>query len=61
MGGGKTLLDLDTSPLLEMIANKQWSKLREELSSWQVADIGEFLFELDKADQVIVFRLLPRF
>jgi magnesium transporter len=60
MGGGKTLLDLDTSPLLEMIANKQWSKLREELSSWQVADIGEFLFELDKADQVIVFRLLPR-
>ena len=54
------MLDLDTSPLLEMIANKQWSKLREELSSWQVADIGEFLFELDKADQVIVFRLLPR-
>lgn len=54
------MLDLETSALKILIENKQWGKLREELSAWPVADIGEFLFELDKADQVLVFRLLPR-
>ncbi len=54
------MLDLDTSVLQSLIENKRWGKLREELSAWPVADIGEFLFELAKSDQVIVFRLLPR-
>ncbi len=54
------MLDLDVSVLHSLIEGKCWGKLREELSAWPVADIGEFLFELDKADQVIVFRLLPR-
>ncbi len=54
------MLELDTTVLQSLIENRQWGKLREELSSWPVADIGEFLFELDKADQVLVFRLLPR-
>lgn len=54
------MLELDTTVLQNLIQNKRWGKLREELSAWPVADIGEFLFELDKADQVIVFRLLPR-
>ncbi len=54
------MLDLETSALKILIENKQWGKLREELSAWPVVDIGEFLFELDKADQVLVFRLLPR-
>lgn len=52
--------DFDTAKLYELIESQQWSKLREELSVWPVADIGEFLLELDKADQVLVFRLLPR-
>jgi len=46
--------------LTDLIENRQLGELREELSSWPVPDMAESLLELDKSDQVLIFRLLPR-
>ncbi|MGI6175564.1 MAG: magnesium transporter [Christensenellales bacterium] len=47
--------------LAEMLQNKQFIQLREQLSSMQAADVAEYIQELENDKQVIiVFRLLPK-
>jgi len=51
---------LDMNVLENLVKNKKLAELRAILSTWEIADIAEFIFELDRSDQVLVFRLLPR-
>ncbi|WP_153724604.1 magnesium transporter [Heliorestis convoluta] len=44
----------------EFVHKKNWQALREELSEWPLPEIADLLLELDKADRVLVFRMLPR-
>lgn len=44
----------------ELIDSRQWSALREVLTSHQPPELAEMLPGLEKPDRVLVFRLLPR-
>lgn len=44
----------------ELIESRQWPALRNMLSARQAPEVAELLPALDKADRVLVFRLLPR-
>ncbi len=51
---------LDMSVLENLIKDKKLAELRAVLSACEIADIAEFIFELERSDQVLLFRLLPR-
>jgi magnesium transporter len=44
----------------ELIAARNFGALREVFSEWPAADLAELIGELPVADQVVVFRILPR-
>jgi magnesium transporter len=44
----------------ELIKSQNWLELRESLEEWPVAEIADVLVDLDAADRVIFFRVLPR-
>src|SRR5690554_6518997 len=45
----------------ELIDNREWKKLRDEIKKLDPAEIAELIEELDReGDSVIIFRLLPR-
>lgn len=44
----------------ELIKSQNWLELRESLEEWPVAEIADVLVDLDVADRVIFFRVLPR-
>lgn len=44
----------------ELLLEKKYSLLKEELLKEQIADIAEFIDELDPKDTLLVFRLLPK-
>lgn len=44
----------------ELIKCRNWSALREKVSSWRVPDIADLLMDLEKQDRVLLFRCLPR-
>ncbi len=45
----------------ELIDNRQWKKMREEIEKLDPAEIAELIEEFDReGDSVILFRLLPR-
>lgn len=44
----------------ELLAGKKYSLLKEELLKGQIADIAEFINELDGKNSLLVFRLLPK-
>src|SRR5437773_4613009 len=46
--------------LQELIREKQWSALRDALSTFDPSDIAEILIAVPDEDDVAVFRLLPR-
>lgn len=46
--------------ILEMIENKEYKRLREELETKQPADIAEILQDLSDKNFLLVFRLLPK-
>lgn len=50
----------DMNVLENLIKEKKLPELRAVLSTWEIPDIAEFIFELDRPDQVLLFRLLPR-
>lgn len=50
----------DIGVLEDLIKEKKLPELRAVLSTWEIPDIAEFIFELDRPDQVLLFRLLPR-
>ncbi|KAB3529276.1 magnesium transporter [Alkaliphilus serpentinus] len=46
--------------VFELIAERKFSVLREELKDMMAVDLAEIIDELDKKDGIIVFRLLPK-
>lgn len=46
--------------ILELIELKQYSRLRQELSEWNEADIAAVFEELSKEELIKVFRILPK-
>lgn len=44
----------------DLIENKNWKVLKEELHNFDPVEIAEVIEELSKTDQIILFRLLPR-
>jgi magnesium transporter len=46
--------------LEELIREKQWDVLREALSHFHPSDIAEILVDIPEADDVPIFRILPR-
>jgi len=50
----------DLELLLELVAQKQFRRLKELIAEMNEVDIAEFLGELDAEQQAVVFRLVPR-
>src|SRR6266850_1803264 len=46
--------------LEELIQQKQWDVLRDALSHFHPSDIAEILVDIPEADDVPIFRILPR-
>ena len=46
--------------ILELIELKQYSRLRQELSEWNEADVAAVFEELPKEELIKVFRILPK-
>lgn len=44
----------------ELINERKWIALREEVKDIPAPDLADFILSLDKADRILVFRLLPR-
>ena len=50
----------DLDQLLELVARKQFRRLKDLLSEMNEVDVAEFLDELEPEQQAVVFRLLPK-
>lgn len=44
----------------KLVEERNWSVLRQELAGRRPPEIADLLLELEKADRILVFRLLPR-
>lgn len=44
----------------ELIAQRNWSALKEYVSNWHAPEMADLLLDLDKPDRVLLYRLLPR-
>ena len=51
---------MEIEEIKELIANKQFTKLKTELKEMKSADISVILDELDKENDAIMFRLLSK-
>lgn len=51
---------LITRNIQSLIANKQWSSVRELVADWPAPEIADLLNSLDKVERVVFFRILPR-
>jgi len=51
---------IDSTKFNELLLKKNYSFLKEELIKEQIADIAEYIDELDPKDTLLVFRLLPK-
>ncbi|MFN8358718.1 MAG: magnesium transporter [Candidatus Kapaibacterium sp.] len=54
------LKELLKPEILELIELRQWTDLREVLSSWEPAEIADLMLDVEQADRVLLFRTLPR-
>ena len=45
---------------LELIENKDWKTLKQELHHLEPLQVAEILESVSKTDQLLLFRLLPR-
>ena len=50
----------DEELLMQLVEQRQYRRLREELAQMNEVDIAEFLDELDVEQEILVFRLLPK-
>ncbi|RRR74577.1 MAG: magnesium transporter [Candidatus Viridilinea halotolerans] len=55
-----TLPTIDHQEALALVAKQHWAELRSQLARWPEPEIADLLIELTPAEQVVVFRLLPR-
>ncbi|MDX9789686.1 MAG: magnesium transporter, partial [Candidatus Kapabacteria bacterium] len=44
----------------ELIQTRNWTDLKEILSSWPPPEIVDLFLDVDKTDRVLIFRALPR-
>lgn len=51
---------MDFENIMQLLTEKKFSILKEELNNYQVADIAEFIDTLDEKQALIFFRLLPK-
>jgi len=54
------LKELLTPEINELIKNHKWNDLREVLETWPEAEITDLILDMEKANRVLIFRLLPR-
>jgi magnesium transporter len=54
------LKELLKPDLQDLIRTRNWTALREVLSSWTTPEIADLLMDLDNTDQVLLFRSLER-
>ena len=52
--------EVQMNEILELIEQKQYSRLRQELAEWNEADIAAIFEELPKEELIKVFRILPK-
>ena len=52
--------EVQMDEILELIEQKQYSRLRQELSEWNEADIAAIFEKLPKEELIKVFRILPK-
>jgi magnesium transporter len=53
-------VELFIPEIRNLIEQKKWSELRESISNLHAPDIATLLLKLEKAERVLLFRLLPR-
>lgn len=53
-------MNINTELIQELLQEKKYTLLKEELLMWQIADIAEYIDELDAKNTLFVFRLLPK-
>ena len=51
---------MDFAHVEKLLMNKQYQELKKYLANIQIADIAEFLDQLDLKTALLVFRLLPK-
>lgn len=54
------LKELLKPEILELIEYRQWTDLRDVLTSWEPAEIADLMLDVEQADRVLLFRSLPR-
>jgi magnesium transporter len=54
------LKELLKPEIQELIETRQWSELREVLTTWPAPEIADLLLDNEKHDRVLLFRSLPR-
>ena len=53
-------LDLYITNIKDLIAGHKWASLREMVEQLPAPDISDILLGLDKSEQVLFFRFLPK-
>lgn len=51
---------MDYEKVLQLMENKQYTALKNELIHGQIPDVAEFIDELDAKEKLLVFRMLPK-
>lgn len=54
------LKELLKPEIQELIEKHKWFELKDALASWPAAEIADLLFDVEKHDKVLIFRILPR-
>ena len=52
--------NMSTEEILQLIEEKQYTRLRQELAEWNEADIAAIMEEIPKEEQLKIFRILPK-
>lgn len=54
------LKELLKPEIQDLIEKHNWFELKAALASWPAAEIADLLFDVEKHDKVLIFRILPR-
>lgn len=54
------MIDREEINVKQLIEERQWQVLKEELKAMPIPDIADLLLEMDKGERVLLFRVLPR-
>lgn len=54
------MIDREEIDVKQLIEERQWQVLKEELKAMPIPDIADLLLEMNKGERVLLFRVLPR-